>query len=92
MKNLGSVAEPQLRQTLDDKPPAETRRIVKELLDGVWTAPTAEERRLIRAVWMLEQIGSAEARTTLERLAAGAAAAPHTREAKSALQRLKAKE
>ncbi len=92
LKNLGSVAEPQLRQTLDDKPPAETRRIVKELLDGVWTAPTAEERRLIRAVWMLEQIGSAEARTTLERLAAGAAAAPHTREAKSALQRLKAKE
>jgi hypothetical protein len=37
-------------------------------------------------------MGSAEARKTLERLAGGAEAARQTREAKSALQRLKAKE
>jgi hypothetical protein len=33
-------------------------------------------------VWVLEQIGSAEARKTLERLPGGAAAARQTREAK----------
>jgi WD40 repeat protein len=92
LRQFGLLAEPELRRALDDKPPAETRRVVKELLDGVWTAPTAEERRQIRAVWVLEQIGSAEARKTLERLAGGAAAARQTREAKAALQRLKSKE
>jgi hypothetical protein len=43
-------------------------------------------------VWVLEQIGTADARKTLERLAGGAAAARQTRDAKSALLRLKEKE
>jgi WD40 repeat protein len=79
----------QLRPTADK---AGARDSDDGLLKGGWTAPTAEERRQTRAVWVLEQIGSADARKTLERLAGGAAAARQTREAKSALQRLKTKE
>jgi hypothetical protein len=45
----------------------------------------------MRAVWVLEQIGSTEAPKTLERLAGGTAAARQTRDAKSALLRMKAK-
>jgi RNA polymerase sigma factor (sigma-70 family) len=92
LRQLGLLAEPELRRTLDDKLPAETRRAVKDLLDRLETMPTAEERRQTRAVWVLEQIGSAEAHKTLERLAGGAAAARQTHEAKSVLQRLKTKE
>jgi WD40 repeat protein len=92
LRQLGLLAESELRRTLDDKLPAETRRAVKDLLDRLETMPTAEERRQTRAVWVLEQIGSAEAHKTLERLAGGAAAARQTHEAKSVLQRLKAKE
>jgi RNA polymerase sigma factor (sigma-70 family) len=92
LRQFGLLAEQELRRTLDDKPPAETRRVVKDLLDRLETTPTADERRHIRAVWVLEQSGSAEARKTLERLAGGAATARQTREAKAALQRLKAKE
>jgi hypothetical protein len=93
LRQLGLLAEPELRRSLNDKPSAETRHSVQDLLDGmetVETVRTAEERRQIRAVWVLEQIGSAEARKTLERLAGGAAAR-QTREAKAALQRLKSK-
>jgi hypothetical protein len=92
LRQLGLLAEPELRGALNDKCPAETRRTVKDLLDRLETMPTVEERQQIRALWVLEQIGSAEARKTLERLAGGAAAARQTREAKSTLQRLKAKE
>jgi RNA polymerase sigma factor (sigma-70 family) len=95
LKQLGLLAEPELRRALDGKPSAETRHSVQDLLDSMetlGTVRTAEERRQTRALWVLEQIGSAEARKTLERLAGGAAAARQTREAKSALQRLKAKE
>jgi hypothetical protein len=91
LRQFGLLAEPELRRTLDNNPPAETRRAVKDLLDRLGTMPTEAERRQIRALWVLEQIGSSESRKTLERLAGGAATARQTREAKSALLRLKAK-
>jgi hypothetical protein len=92
LQQLELLAEPELRRALDGKPSAQTKLVVEALLDDVWTARSAEERRQMRAVWVLEQIGTADARKTLERLANGAAAARQTRDAKSALQRLKAKE
>ncbi len=92
LKQFGQLAEAELRQRLSDKPAAETRSRVETLLDDMRIVRSAEERRQMRAVWILEQIGSAEARKTLKQLADGAASARQTREAKSALQRLKAKE
>ena len=84
LRRLGSLAEPELLRTLDDKPSAETRHSIEALLDGMRIIQTAEERRQIRAVWVLEQIGSSESRKTLKRLAGGAASW-QTREAKAAL-------
>jgi hypothetical protein len=86
------VAEPELRRALDGKPSAELRRVVEALLAHVRTMRTVEERQQTRAVCVLEQIGSAEARRLLVRLAGGAAGTWQTREAKSALARLRAKE
>ena len=48
----------------------------------------AETLQAIRAVEVLEQIGSKEARATLAKLAGGAADARLTREARGALERL----
>ena len=44
--------------------------------------------RMVRAVEVLEDIGTPEARAVLEHLAAGVAEARRTREAKAALARL----
>jgi hypothetical protein len=91
LEHFGLLAEPELRRMLDGKPSAETRRAVEALLDDLGTVRSAEERRQMRAVWVLEQIGSGDARKTLERLAGGAPAARQTRDAKLALFRLKEK-
>ncbi len=64
LEQLGQLAEAELRRSLSDKPAPETRRRVETLLDGMQIVRTAEERRHIRAVWVLEQIGSAEGRKT----------------------------
>ena len=48
----------------------------------------AEEMQALRAVEVLEMIGTAEARKVLEGLARGAAECDLTREAKAALERL----
>jgi RNA polymerase sigma factor (sigma-70 family) len=50
--------------------------------------PTGVRLRSLRAVELLERIGTAEARSVLESLAAGAAEAMVTQEAKAALERL----
>jgi len=49
---------------------------------------TPDSLRHLRAIQALEQIGSPEARWILEALAAGAVAAPETRDAKATLERL----
>jgi hypothetical protein len=51
--------------------------------------PDAEQLRAIRAVAVLEQIGGAEARKVLARLAAGAAGVRLTQEAQAGLKRLR---
>jgi hypothetical protein len=92
LQKLGKMAQPELRSTLDGKPSAETRQVVQALLDDIdMTMLTAEERQQMRAMWVLEQIGSSEARRMLERLADGGADAQQTRDAKSALERLRVK-
>jgi hypothetical protein len=50
--------------------------------------PGPETARTIRAIMVLERIGSADARSLLEVLAQGASAAHETEEARASLQRL----
>jgi hypothetical protein len=87
---LGRVAdqaEPLLRKALADAPSPEARRRIEALLDGLETL-SPERLREVRAVEVLECLGSAEARLVLDALAAGAADARLTREAKAAVERL----
>jgi WD40 repeat protein len=90
---LGKAAEPQLREVMRGKPSAEVRRRVEELLgklDGVKRSlPAAQDLAVIRAVEVLERVGTPEARAVLEKLSRGAAEDRRTLEAKAALRRLK---
>jgi WD40 repeat protein len=89
LEELGDLAEPALRQTLTNKPMLEVRRRVQALLEhlrGPVTKP--ETLRTLRAVAVLEDIGTPPARRLLEILAQGAPESRLTREAKASFQRL----
>jgi WD40 repeat protein len=85
----GKAAEPQLRKALEGKPSIEVRRRVNELLarlDRLGVA--AGEERPLRALEVLEWIGSPAARKLVEELARGQRDAPLTSQARAALKRL----
>jgi WD40 repeat protein len=91
LEKLGAAAEPALRQALEKSPSLEVRRQVEELLAAVAAqrkVPFGDVLRGLRAVEVLEQIGSREARQVLKSLAAGAPEAALTQEAGATLQRL----
>ncbi len=92
LSQMGKFAEPALRKLLTEKPTLEARRRAEELL-ALLNTPSAmtEHLRASRAVEVLERIGTDSARQALQTLAAGAASAGLTREAKAALGRLKQK-
>jgi WD40 repeat protein len=87
LQDMGQAAEPALRQALKDSGSLETQRRVQRLLDKL-----AEARRNhlqeLRAVAVLEQVASADARQVLEALAAGDPEAPLTLAAQAARKRL----
>jgi RNA polymerase sigma factor (sigma-70 family) len=70
LKKLGKTAESALRQALAGKPSAEVARRLEELLKalGGAAALTAEQQRDVRAVRVLEQAGTPEAKKLLEAL------------------------
>ena len=84
------VAELSLRKALSAQQPSlEVRRRLERLvekLEGPVTSP--ETLRALRALEVLEHIGTAEARQVLAGLAQGAPAAHLTEEAKASLDRL----
>jgi hypothetical protein len=88
LAELGELADTTLREALQRKPSLEMRRRIESLLAASRLAHTAEERRNLRAVRVLESIGTAEARQVLETLGEGASDARRTKAAKDALRRL----
>jgi WD40 repeat protein len=89
LQALGRVAEPALRQTLKDGPPLQVRRLVEQLLEKLEAPGTPPELwRPLRAVEVLERIGTAEARRVLEALGEGDPDSPITREANASVRRL----
>lgn len=91
LEKLGETAAAALRATAEKTPSAEVGRRVKELLDKLKTArrtPSPERVRVLRAVEVLEHIGTPEARQILKGLAEGSTGAQLTQEAKESLGRL----
>jgi WD40 repeat protein len=89
LEELGDAAAGALRQALAKRPAAEVKRRLQELLKrpGRPLVPPAA-LRAVRAVAVLEDVGTAEARRILDALAGGETEATLTREAKAALGRL----
>src|SRR5262249_40268758 len=86
---LGDRAVPALRRLLAGRPSPEARRRAEQLLaksNGLVTVP--EVLRELRAVEVLERIATPDARRLLAGLAAGAADARLTEEAKASVERL----
>jgi hypothetical protein len=90
LEKLGDLAGPALRKALEGAISIEARRRIETLLGAgkPGHALPLEELRRLRAVEVLEQAATADARALLEMLAKGAARARLTREAKAALERL----
>jgi WD40 repeat protein len=88
---LGEFAEPALLEAEKNRPALEHRQRIEEVVRVVVdlrSRPTGERLRTLRAVEILEQIETPEARKLLQSLAGGAGAALVTREAQAALDRL----
>jgi RNA polymerase sigma factor (sigma-70 family) len=84
LENLGDVALPALLKAQTEPTSLEARRRIERLLSRIDKA----SRQELRAVEVLERIGTPEAKQLLQKLAAGAPGARLTCEAKAALERL----
>jgi DNA-binding beta-propeller fold protein YncE len=84
---LGPQAESGLRKALKETDSDEVRARIRPLLKALdeWVVTDPDMLRALRAIWVLERIGTPEARAVLEDLAKGAPEARQTQEAKNAL-------
>lgn len=88
LEQIADQAEPLLREVLEKRLPLEARRRIEEMLRLPRVLRNPECLRCARAIQVLEQIGTPEARQILQRLAGGASQARLTQEAKASLERL----
>jgi RNA polymerase sigma factor (sigma-70 family) len=88
LTELGELADGTLRKALTQSQSLEARRRIEALLALPPLARTNEARRGLRAIRVLERIGTPEAKQALETLTHGAAESKITHEAKVALDRL----
>jgi hypothetical protein len=89
LEKLGLQAEPALRVALRGNASSEVRRRVERVLAASpLPARWSEVRRGLRAIQVLEQIGTAQAVKLLQALAGGARGARLTTEASASLERL----
>jgi sugar lactone lactonase YvrE len=88
LEALGGAAEGALRRLLAGPPSLEAARRAEALLGKLDVRHSPGRRRRLRAVEVLEHIGTPAARRVLQGLARGAAGARLTREARASLERL----
>jgi hypothetical protein len=90
LEKFGDQIEPALRRLIAAKPAAEVQKRIEPPLRKLLVNPlSGQSLREVRAVEVLEQIGTAEARGILKDLAGDAEDARLTRNARAALARLK---
>jgi hypothetical protein len=91
LARLAELVEPALLEAQKNRPSLELRQRIDELLRGIMdqrSRPVGDRLRGVRAIEILEQIGTPAARQLLQTLARGAAGAMLTREAQASLARL----
>jgi hypothetical protein len=89
LSSFGKLAEPALRQALTQSLSAEARRRVEQLVDKCERATLSPDTlRSLRAIEVLEQLNTPEAREVLQKLTKGTPSAEATREAVAALERM----
>ncbi len=88
LEKLQDLAEEELGKTLAAGPPLEVRQRIERLLEKMDLLKSPERLRTLRAIEVLEHIGTPAAQEVLLRLAQGAPQAQQTREAKASLARL----
>jgi RNA polymerase sigma factor (sigma-70 family) len=86
LEKLGESARPALQKALEGKPTLDLRQRLERLLAKA--EDSFEQLRLLRAIRVLEYIGTPEARKVLQTVATGNSAARLTQEAKAALGRI----
>jgi WD domain, G-beta repeat len=89
LERLGDQAVPILKKSLQSPSPEVRRRVERLLARLDRPTVTGADARAIRVVELLERLGSVPARKLLTELAGGAPESRLTREAESALRRLK---
>jgi WD40 repeat protein len=93
LEDLAELAEPALRKVSEGQPSAEVSRRVELIMQKLNAPVTASDRlRSLRAIEVLERIGTAEAREVLQTIAQGDPGSRLTSEARKTLERLKRKE
>jgi WD40 repeat protein len=85
---LDEQAAPALRAALQAKPSPEQRQRIEQLLSALDVVQPSETLRHLRALEVLERIGTTEAQTVVRVLSKGVPEARLTREAKACLERL----
>ncbi|HTU89719.1 MAG TPA: hypothetical protein VMF69_06465 [Gemmataceae bacterium] len=88
LEKAGEQAVPVLRKALDHKPALETRKRIEQLLERLTQQTPPAVLQSLRAIEVLEQVGTADAKHVLLSVSGGAPPALATREAKASLQRL----
>src|SRR5262249_50939663 len=89
LRKLGEAAAPALRKVLEGRPPLEVSRRVEMLLEKIdKRIPSAEELQALRAIDVLERIGTKESQEILKTLASGASGYLLTQHAHAAMARL----
>jgi tetratricopeptide (TPR) repeat protein len=85
---IGEQVQIAIREALKGEKPLESRRRLEQILNTLPDDSGPDTMRTVRAVMVLEKIGSPEAQGVLECLAGGAPGARVTEAAKEALERL----
>ena len=88
LHKAGEQVQMPIELAIKADPPLEMRRRLKQILEAANVSPGPETVRTIRAIMVLERIGSTEAQAVLETLARGAPGTRATEEAGAALKRL----
>ena len=92
LRGLGMSAWPVVASALEKPAQLEVRRRLEELLEALRTQPEPALLRDLRAIQMLEMIGTAEARRVLTRVDESSQHGPRAEAARSALSRLNKRE